>query len=837
MKATGRSLSDFVDLNSAEESLLAACRDGEVVRILEHRPVSAEDGQCVRAELLRFLLLGGDAAAPAHERGVRLEGVCIEGQLDLSGTTLAYPLNLEDCLFEHAPDFTDAQVCGTLVLANCQSPGLRADRLITRGALDLSGFRSSDRIDLEDAQIGGGFCLSGADLNGNGADALLADRVDVRGALSMDDGFKSRGCVSFEGARVSGQINCRGGRFNGKGGVALVLDQVAVNADVYFSEGFRSKGTVRCVSMKTQGALDCSNAKFDGKGNEALILDSAHINGSLFLTQAAHAKGTIRCLGARIEGQFQLTGARLDGRGGYALGADGLQVKGDITIGEGFTANGAVRLVCARIEGQLSCRGHLKATHGTALSADGIVVRGGVFLVDGCVMVGQVRFIAAQIIGQFNCRGAEFDGNGGVALTASNLVLTGNALLTSGFKAKGLVRFNSAQIEGDLIARDAVLEGDKGHSLIASGAVITGTVNLGKGFDARRSVNFSRSRIAGDFNCEGACLSAEQGRALILDGAQIEGTLALRNIARKLCSSSFVGARVGELDDDENSWGEHIALNGLVYKALSARAPVCPVFRADWLSRQVPTLRRVGDVMDAESSFRPQPWRHLQKVLGEMGHTEQAREMGIAYEQKLREIGHVSQPAAHWYPWVRTLYSGFGRGLHFLYGKLTGFGYRPMQLLIWFVCIWLFCGGFYWYAALQKGVFAPSNPIVFQSDSYLECRPDRADAWRKLNPGSPLPASYRGEGNWYLCQTLREEYTGFSPLAYSLDVLMPLVDLQQESDWAPLVPTPKQGYWDEFTSFGWKHFVRLLIWFEILVGWGISLLMVAIVSGLARRSE
>ncbi|MDD1015089.1 polymer-forming cytoskeletal protein [Pseudomonas rubra] len=837
MGATGRSLSDFVDLNDVEDALLAACRKGEVVRIHERCPDSSEAGECVRADLLRFLLLGGDAAAPVHERGVRLEGVCIEGQLDLSGTTLSHPLSLVDCLFEYAPNLTDAKVSGTLVLANCQSPGLLADRLVTRGALDLSSFRSSDRVDLEDAQIGGGLYLSGADLDGNGGDALLADRVEIRGALLMADGFRSRGCVSFEGARVSGQINCRGARFNGKGEIALILDQVAVNADVYLSAGFRAKGTVRCVSMKTQGALYCSDAKFDGKGSEALILDSAHINGSLYLSGAAHTKGTVRCLGARIDGQFKLAGARLDGRGESALGADGLQVKGDINFGEGFTAKGAVRLVCARVEGQLVCRGHLKVSEGAALSADGIVVRGGVFLVDECLIQGQVRFIAARITGQFNCRGAEFEGNAGIALTASSLVLTGNALLTGGFRAKGQVRFNGAQIEGDLIGKDAVLEGDARHSLMATGAVITGTVRLREGFDAWHSVNFARSRIAGDFNCAGACLTGERGRALVLDGAQIDGTLALRNIEKKLSSSSFVGARVGELDDDENSWGEEIALNGLVYKALSARAPVCPAFRAAWLGRQIPSLKGPDDVIDADNDFRPQPWRHLQKVLEEMGHSAQARDLGIAYEHKLREIGHVGQPPTNWWPWVRSVYSNTSRGLHFLYGKLTGFGYRPMQLLIWFAGIWLFCGAVYWYAASQKGVFAPSNPIVFQSDSYLECRPDRADAWRKLNPGKELPANYIGHGNWYLCDSLREEYTGFSPLAYSLDVLMPLVDLQQESDWAPLVPTPKQGYWDEFTSFGWKHFVRLVIWLEILIGWGISLLMVAIVSGLARRSE
>ena len=61
---------------------------------------------------------------------------------------------------------------------------------------------------------------------------------------------------------------------------------------------------------------------------------------------------------------------------------------------------------------------------------------------------------------------------------------------------------------------------------------------------------------------------------------------------------------------------------------------------------------------------------------------------------------------------------------------------------------------------------------------------------------------------------LPAEYTTFSPLAYSLDILLPLVDLGQKKPW-----------------------VRLLNWFEILYGWIASLLFVAIVSGISRRSE
>ena len=79
--------------------------------------------------------------------------------------------------------------------------------------------------------------------------------------------------------------------------------------------------------------------------------------------------------------------------------------------------------------------------------------------------------------------------------------------------------------------------------------------------------------------------------------------------------------------------------------------------------------------------------------------------------------------------------------------------------------------------------------------------------------------------------------TGFNPLAYSLDVILPLVDLQQEKDWAPMIPTPKAVWWEELRGTGWKHRARLVLWAETLFGWLASLLLVAIVSGLTKRRE
>jgi hypothetical protein len=38
-------------------------------------------------------------------------------------------------------------------------------------------------------------------------------------------------------------------------------------------------------------------------------------------------------------------------------------------------------------------------------------------------------------------------------------------------------------------------------------------------------------------------------------------------------------------------------------------------------------------------------------------------------------------------------------------------------------------------------------------------------------------------------------------------------------------------------NWSFKHLVRLVLWFEILFGWVASLLLVAVVSGLTKRSE
>jgi hypothetical protein len=63
----------------------------------------------------------------------------------------------------------------------------------------------------------------------------------------------------------------------------------------------------------------------------------------------------------------------------------------------------------------------------------------------------------------------------------------------------------------------------------------------------------------------------------------------------------------------------------------------------------------------------------------------------------------------------------------------------------------------------------------------------------------------------------------FNPFAYSLDVFLPIVDLNQESVWSPI------------TTKEYGDYVQYFIYIQILTGWIFTTLAVAAVTGLVRR--
>lgn len=513
---------------------------------------------------------------------------------------------------------------------------------------------------------------------------------------------------------------------------------------------------------------------------------------------------------ARFGGVLALEGCCLN----QGMNADRLQVSGGIYLRDRFLAKHHVRLFGAQIGNCLDCScGQFEETDGAALSADGAVVKGAVFLSDNFRAVGEVRLLGAQIGGNLQCNGGKFQGTIGNALSADGMIVQGTVFLNERFSATGEVRLLGAQIGGDLQCNGGKFQVVAGNALSADRSVVKGTVFLGDGFRTTGLVRLPGAQIGGDLNCDGGRFEVTERTALSVDGAVVRGRLLLRDL-QPAVRIGLSHAKVGVLTDDVGAWAPGSAIDGFCYGAFGDDAPTGSAERFKWLEKQ--PAEHLG------KNFRPQPWRQLQRVLHEMGHHEDATQIGMAFENRLRAVGRVGQSAPTTHPIVAKAKRQVARGAHFCFGLLVGYGFRTMRLLAWMVGVWLVFGALFWFLALPpRSALAPSDPLVFQHPAYEECLPDR----------SPNP------GNWFLCAPLRGEYATFSPFAFSLDILLPLVDLGQEKYWGAFVPTPKPGVTEEILNWSSGHVARLLIWLETLFGWVCSLLLVAIVSGLARRSE
>jgi len=414
-------------------------------------------------------------------------------------------------------------------------------------------------------------------------------------------------------------------------------------------------------------------------------------------------------------------------------------------------------------------------------------------------------------------------------LTCDSAVVKGNVYLRNGFAATGTVCMNGAQIGGNFECTAGKFDGKDGNALLCDGALIKGSVFLKKDFTATGTVCMTGAQIGGNLECTKGKFDGKEGEALVAAGMTVAGEFCFKNLSGVKGGVSLIATKVGSLIDDFESWPKELNLDGFVYGRLAVDAPTDAETRLEWLKKQ-PALHLDG------KDFKPQPWWQLQKVLRDMGHLEDARQVAIALEDQLRTAKLIGQTPGDWCKPIAGIYRIFSRIFHWLFGWLIGYGYRPLGLFFKMLVVWLLCGAFYWCAAFN-GVFAPSNPLIFQNPKYAACVPaSPAAKLEGYKSGCGLP-SVQGAGNWYLCSNLPEEYTGFSPLAYSLDLILPLVDLQQEHDWVPMIPTPKDTWPCELSMWCLKHFTRFVVWLEILFGWVSSLLLVAVVSGLTKRRE
>ncbi|BAJ81090.1 hypothetical protein ACMV_17430 [Acidiphilium multivorum AIU301] len=507
-----------------------------------------------------------------------------------------------------------------------------------------------------------------------------------------------------------------------------------------------------------------------------------------------HEKG-VQLQGAWIEGAFDLWG--VESKGGLYL------------VNSTFEAEPAFQ--DARITGALILNGsEMPGLRGDRLTCDSSL-----FLRNKFVSTDEVRLLGAKIGSNFDCSDGLFDKKGKDALIADGIVVAGAVFLTGTFKATGHVRFVGAKIDSNFDCSGGTFENEDQTALNADRINVGGTVFMhkwfsptgdAKNFKATGEVRLLAARIGGDLVFREGWFQGKQA-AINIEGAHVDGALFIDSLTIQTGAIDLTGAKVSRLIDDQNSWKKGVILDGFVYGALGGKAPTDAKMRIGWLDKQS-EAHSGKDGKGAE--FRPQPWQQLRKVLREMGHYEAAREVGIAFERRKRECGLIGRvPEISVGQALRavggSVYGKTARLLHIGYGALVGYGYRPLRLLMIATVVWLVFGGGYFAAARWDGAFVPSTQALFS----------------RFGGMCGLPAHVR----WTDCKAIRLEYPQFYPLAYSLNVLLPVGNLGQEGTWRP-----ETGTWG-------GRIAQFAVWFETLFGWMAGLILVAVVSGLAKRDE
>ncbi|RDJ24046.1 hypothetical protein DWF00_02825 [Bosea caraganae] len=438
------------------------------------------------------------------------------------------------------------------------------------------------------------------------------------------------------------------------------------------------------------------------------------------------------------------------------------------------------------------------------LQAERLEARGGVYL-RGAEINGEVNLVQSRLGGNLECDGASIRAPGGYALLAPSLEVR-NVLLR-GSNLRGGINLSGAQLAADFDCAGAVVTRADGVAIEASELEARGSVLL-RSARIEGETRLTASRIGADMDCSGAVLDNPGEAALDMSRAVVEGAFFLRREAKINGMLTLTGASVGTIHDEASSWPKtgDLLLNRCRYGAF-IDGPVDADSRLDWLARQMP--ERCGE------DFWPQPYEQLAVVFREMGHGEDARAVLVVKERLQRK----ARRARAGNPLLRGLLTAADGVL----GVTLAYGRQPLLAFVWLILFW-FLGVVIFGYAEHRGAVMPNSAVVLRAPEWTLCGIDRSEhrslfATQQTNglaePGQTQLDCFRRR--WEA-----SSYPAFSPWMYSLDTLLPVLDMGQRTFWRPNPSKP-----------GGRIAINYF-YFQSIVGWALSLLAVAGFSGLVK---
>jgi len=413
------------------------------------------------------------------------------------------------------------------------------------------------------------------------------------------------------------------------------------------------------------------------------------------------------------------------------------------------------------------------------------------------------------------------DGSSVPGISADRFKCTGTLFLRNGFLSEGEVRLINAEIGGSLNCHRGKFINPGRDCISADGIYVGGQIHFDNShFEG--CVRLLGARIEGNLDCQESSFNNAGEIILSCDGATIQDGLFWREMKSINGGVDLTTCYAAVLVDDIESWMScsYIEMDGFRYDRIIGFSDSKD--RIAWLRKQREESLR--------ADFCPQPWEQLARILRETGHVEAARNISIEKHWAMARAGKIGQRAVEGVPWLRRQYHAslneFSRILHVVYGVLAGFGHRPLWTVGWMIAVWIAAGSAYQLGD-QHGVFGPSSPIIQTSATTENCGAPGDTYLTPSQIGGKVVL--KRAVPWTHCPSVPAAYTTFHPYVYSLDLLLPVIDLQQQDAWSPMVNNRAgQTLW-------WGRLMRWLLWGEILFGWLSGALLVAVLGKFVNR--
>ncbi len=422
-----------------------------------------------------------------------------------------------------------------------------------------------------------------------------------------------------------------------------------------------------------------------------------------------------------------------------------------------------VNMVNAQLRGL-----HVSGCHMRGFIADNARFSGSVFLRDKTYVSGEISLSGARISGDLQVCEVEIESPEQDAIFAPSLRVEGSVFLgnypysegETALVANGAIFLSSARVDHDVFATHLAIG--------AKDAVGNNTFDDTEEHGSDIALSLARGR---------------DGGVLYLEDNQI--TRGIVNLA---------GAYVARLKDEPEGPGASypIRLDGFRYDDFSRHADTNLEARLGWLERR-----------PAGVGFVAQPYEQLALVFGKLGHRLDARATLMRKEDLLRKENRRMMKL---------------RGQHILHRLksmtdpvmrfLVGYGYRPARA-VGLAAVLIVALGWFFQQAWNAGDMTPNSAPVLISQPWVQATIDQAD-----NPGA----------FWSSAGEAGQDWETFNAYAYAADLVIPIINLGQESAWAPSTSRSDWG------RAGW--WIR---WFAKVIGWMVTALGAAAITVVIRN--